>query len=144
MAVSGTVPAARPARVDLMAQAARLRRATTVLTAVVAAWLLLQFATVTVPAGMATVPEVPPGAWLLVDRWCVGARVGCNAFVDTPDGRVLSRIVALEDDSVRIEHPATGSGFRDSRDFGPLPRAALASTVLVVFSAGAGRGFDGR
>lgn len=144
MAVSGTVPAARPPRADLLAHAVRLRRATTLLTGLVAVWMLLQFATVAVPAGMATVPEAPPGTWLLVDRWCVGARVGCNAFVDTPDGRVLSRIASLDAESLRIEHPAAGSGFRDSRDFGALPRSALASTVLVVFTAGAGRGFDGR
>ena len=144
MAVSGTVPAPRSAGVDLLAQATRLRRATTVLTAVVAAWLLAQFGAVVVPVGMATVPEVPPGALLLVDRWCVGVRVGCNAFVDTPDGRMLSRVVALDGDMVRIEHPASGSGFRDSRDFGALPRRALASTVLVVFAAEGEGGFDGR
>jgi hypothetical protein len=144
MAVSGTVPPARPARIDLLAQANRMRRANTLLTAIVAVWLLAQFATLTVPAGMATVPEAPPGAWLLVDRWCVGARVGCNVFVDTPDGRMLSRITAMDADTVRIEHPAPGSGLRDSRDFGPLPRSALASTVLVVFAAHADRSFDGR
>lgn len=144
MAVSGTVPAPRAGDIDLLAQASRLRRATTILTVVVAAWLLLQFGTAVVPAGMATVPEVPPGAIVLVDRWSLAVRVGCNAFVDTPDGRVLSRIVALDASTLRIEHPAAASGFRDSRDFGPLPRSALASTVLVVFHGAGNRSFDGR
>jgi hypothetical protein len=144
MAVSGTVPAAHPAPVDLLAHAKRLRRATTVMTAIVGAWLVLQFGAVTVPDGMATVAEAPPGTLLLVDRWCVGVRAGCNAFVDTPDGRVLSRITALDEATVRIEHPLAGSGFRDSRDFGALPRSALASTVLVVFATGRHGGFDGR
>lgn len=144
MAVSGTVASARPQGVDLLRLAKRLRRWASVVAVVVFAWFLLQFGTAWVPAGMATVPGIPPGAWCIVDRWCIGVRVGSDVFVDTPDGRVLSRVVALEGSEVRVEHPNPFTGFRDSRQFGALPRAALASTVMVVFQPDGQGARDGR
>lgn len=144
MAVSGTVASSRRAGLDVLQLAKRLRRWASLLAVVVFAWFLLQFGTAWVPTGMATVPGIPPGAWCIVDRWSIGARVGSDVFVDTPDGRVLSRIVALDDRELRVEHPNPFTGFRDSRQFGALPRGALASTVMVVFQPEGERAADGR
>lgn len=144
MAVSGTVARARPQGLDMLRLAKRLRRWASLLAVAAFTWFLLQFGAAWVPAGMATVPGIPPGAWCIVDRWSIGARVGSDVFVDTPDGRVLSRIAALDDRQLRVEHPDPFTGFRDSRHFGPLPRAALVSTVMVVFQPEGDRIGDGR
>jgi hypothetical protein len=141
MAVSGTVPARTRPAVDPMRTAKVLRRATVVLAVVAFAWFLLKFGTAWVPANMDTVPGVPPGAWCIVDRWASGLRVGSDVFVETPAGTVLSRVAALDDDTVTVLHPNAGSRWPDSRTFGALPRRAVASTVLVVFPMdGAPRG----
>lgn len=144
MAVSGTVASARPQGVDVLRLAKQLRKWASLLAVAVFAWFLMQFGTAWVPAGMATVPGIPPGAWCIVDRWSIGVRVGSDVFVDTPDGRVLSRVVALDDRELRVEHPNPFTGYRDSRQFGALPRAALASTVMVVFQPEGERVGDGR
>jgi len=47
---------------------------------------------------------------------------------------LLSRVAELSDDTVVIQHPAAHSGFGDSDIFGPLPRANVRSTVVVVFA----------
>lgn len=143
MAVSGTVPSGSKPRFDVGAQAKRLRRATTWCAIVAFTWFLLQFGAVWVPEGMTTVRAMPPGSWCIVDRWSIGVRVGSQVFVDGPDGRVLSQVARLDADTVTIEHPNAGSGLRDSRDFGPLPRGAIAATVMVAFPPGARVGSDG-
>jgi type IV secretory pathway protease TraF len=144
MAVSGTVPSAGVPRFDVTQQAKRLRRVTSWLAAVAFAWFLLQFGAAWVPAGMNTVPAAPPGSWVIVDRWSIGVRVGSHVFVDGPDGRVLSQVAQIDGDSLRIEHPDPGASHRDSRAFGPLPRSALAGTVIVVFPPEGGASSHGR
>jgi hypothetical protein len=133
MAVSGTVPARRRPALDKLVIAKMLRRGTVLLAVVAFTWFLLKFGTTWVPAGMDTVPDVPPGSWCIVDRWASGLRVGSDVFVDTPAGPVLSRVAAVDDDTVTVLHPNAGARWPDSRSFGPLPRRAVTSAVLVVF-----------
>ena len=133
MAVSGTVPARSEPRVNPIGSAKRLRRATVVLAVVAFTWFLLQFGTKWVPAGMDTVPGIPPGSWCIVDRWSIGLRVGSDVFVAVPGGEVLSRVAALDGDTVTVRHPNEHAGAPDSRTFGALPRHAVRATVLVVF-----------
>jgi hypothetical protein len=143
MAVSGTVPARGRPPVDVMHTAKWLRRATAVLAVVAFTWFLLKFGTAWVPAGMNTVPDVPPGSWCIVDRWAGGLRVGSDVFVDTPAGPMLSRVAAIDTEAgtVTVLHPNPDASWPDSRSFGPLPRRAVTSTVMVVFPGdGATRG----
>jgi type IV secretory pathway protease TraF len=136
MAVAGTVAGSQRSRFDPALLARRLRRWIVLPSIAVFAWFLLQFGTMHVPAGMDTMPGAPPGSWCLVDRWSVGLRVGSDVFVDGPAGLLLSRVVALTDDTVSIEHPNPRSRHPDSRQFGPLPRRAVRSTVMTVLAAG--------
>lgn len=138
MAVAGTVPGRPAPRFDPTLLARRLRRWILLSSIAVFAWFLLQFGTMHVPAGMDTMPGAPPGSWCLVDRWAVGLRVGSDVFVDGPAGLVLSRVVALTDDTVSIEHPNSRSRHPDSRQFGPIPRRAVRSTVMTVLAPGGG------
>jgi hypothetical protein len=133
MAVSGTVPARPRKAVDPLATAKRLKRATALFAVIAFTWFALQFGSAWVPAGMDTVPGVPPGSWCIVDRWAIGLRVGSDVFVDTPAGRVLSRVAAVDGDRVTVLHPNASSAWPDSRQLGPLPRDRVASTVMVVF-----------
>jgi hypothetical protein len=136
MAISGTVPGRQPAPRDPARLARGLRRATWLLAVVAGVWFFLRFGTAWVPRGMNTVPEAPPGSWCIVDRWAGGLRVGSDVFVDTPAGLVLSRVTALDAETVTIRHPNVHSGWRDSGDFGPLPRANVRSVVCVTFAPG--------
>jgi hypothetical protein len=144
MAVSGTVPARVQPAFDPQSFARRLRRWTTVVAVLACTWFLLQFGTAWVPEGMDTVPEAPPGSWCIVDRWCVGLRVGSDVFVDTPDGRMLSRVAALDAETVTLLHPNAASRWPDSKHFGPVPRRQVHSTVMVVFPVGQGEVGRGR
>jgi type IV secretory pathway protease TraF len=141
MAVSGTVRARTTPAVDPVRAAKVLRRVTVAIAAVLFTWFALQFGSAWVPANMDTVPAVPAGSWCIVDRWATRLRVGNDVFVDTPAGPMLSRVAALDADTVTVLHPNADSRWPDSRSFGPLPRRAVTSTVLVVFPPdGAQRG----
>ena len=142
MAVSGTVPApGRKPRLDPMDVARWLRRATWLFAAVVLLWLFLSFSTQWVPAGMDTVPTVPPGSWCIVDRRLSSVRVGCDVFVEPPGGgMLLSRVTELGPDTVTVQHPNPNSDHPDSRTFGALARRQLKGMVLVVFPPDAGGG----
>lgn len=133
MAVSGTVPSSQPTRLQPTDIARWARRATIVFAVVAGTWFFLQFGTRWVPRGMYTVPEIPPGSWIIMDRWCSGLRVGSDVFIDTPDGEVLSRVSELRDDLVFIRHPSPGTGIGDSTKFGGLPRESVQAVVVVVF-----------
>ena len=134
MAVSGTVSSSRAPRVQPTDIARWLRRVTLVLFVVAVTWFLVRFGTRWVPAGMFTVPEIPPGSWVITDRWCSGLRVGSDVFVETPDGEVMSRVSELRDDLVFINHPSPVTGIGDSGKFGGLPRAKVKAVIVVVFA----------
>ena len=133
MAVSGTVPARGRESLAAPVIARRLRRVTAAVGLLAAAFLLLRFGSTWVPAGMDTEPGAPPGSWCLVDRWSRGLRVGSDVFVATPHGVVLSRVAAVDADTVTVLHPNSGSAWPDSRQFGPVSRDHVVSTVMVVF-----------
>jgi len=138
MAVSGTVPAKNSPSFDPIRVGRRLKRWTVVVAVVVFTWFFLQFGTAWVPAGMDTMPEAPPGSWCIVDRWSTGLRVGSDVFVDGPRGPVLSRVASIDGDDLYLLHPNGASLHPDSRNFGPVRRADVRSTVMVVFRAAAG------
>ena len=133
MAVSGTVPAPTPKSLPLTTVAKWVRRITLVVTASAGLWFALKFGTKWVPAGMNTVPEIPAGSWVIIDRWASGLRVGSDVFIDTPHGELLSRVTELNEHEVVITHPAEYSGYGDSAIFGPLPRQNVRATIVVTF-----------
>jgi hypothetical protein len=72
-------------------------------------------------------------SWCVVDRWSMGLRVGSDVFARTPAGELLSRVVAIDERGIVLEHPNPTTVQRDSSDFGPIPRTAVLATVVVVF-----------
>ncbi|MFK7740952.1 MAG: hypothetical protein AB8H80_11575 [Planctomycetota bacterium] len=129
---------ARPRVSDAIAPlrwARRIRRATMVVGILGAVWFFVQFKTCWVPRGMATVPSLPAGSWLVLDRWSMGLRVGSHVMIETPHGELLSRVSKLDDDEVWIEHPNARSGYGDSAMFGALPRTAVDGVVVVSFGS---------
>ncbi len=134
MAVSGTVPARRQPAFDPQRVARWLRRGTALIAVVGFVWLVMRYSTAWVPAGMDTVPGLPPGSWCIIDRH-PALRVGADVFVDAPGGRIVSRIAAVDDTTVTVLHPNSASSVPDSRTFGPLARTQVHGTVLVVFAA---------
>ncbi len=133
MAVSGTVPARAQNRVDPMAVAAWVRRGTLGVAVLAFVWCFIKVGSERVPANMDTVPSAPPGSWCLVDRFASGLHVGSDVFVETPAGRLLSRVASLDADSVTVLHPSRTKAWPDSTQFGPLPRQCVLSSVMVVF-----------
>lgn len=137
MAISGTVPQRRPAGFDPASFARRMQRIGWVVAIAAIVVFLLRFGTERVPRGMDTVPDMPPGSLCFVDRSAGSVLVGAHVFLQIPDlGLVLSRVAAVDDQTITIEHPNAHSGWPDSRGLGPLPRACVRSTVLTTFSAG--------
>lgn len=135
MAVSGTVPSRKVPGFDPPQLARRLRRVTWLAAAIATVVFLCWYGAERVPRGMNTIPGIPPGSLCLVDRRASAAKVGSDVFCDVPDlGLVLSRITAVDADTITIEHPNPQAAWPDSRAFGPLPKRALRSTVLVVFA----------
>lgn len=110
------------------------RRATLALGLVAVCWFLLKFETRWVPLGMNTIAEVPGGSWVILDRWTTGLRVGSDVFVNTPHGELVSRVSALDDDSITITHPNPEATWGDSRAFGPIPRDQVLGTIVVAFA----------
>ena len=133
MAVSGTVQSQPGGRVDPLRLARFVRRATFVGGVLAGTWFFLQFGTRWVPPDMDTVPSIPPGSWCVVDRWSMGLRVGSDVFARTPAGELLSRVGAIDQRGIVLEHPDPATVHPDSRDFGPIPRASVLATVVVVF-----------
>ena len=134
MAVSGTVPSSKPSRLQPTTVAMWVRQLTLVFGVIAGSWFFLKFGTQWVPAGMNTVPEIPAGSWVIIDRWSSGLRVGSDVFVDTPNGELLSRISELRQNEVVLRNPNQHSGHADSADFGALPRNKVTATVVVVFA----------
>ena len=139
-------PASDPVQLSRNGRAQRvarwLRVSLVVALIALSVWFLSKFGTRWVPAGMVTMPSVPPGSWCIVDRWSSGLRVGSDVFIETPLGEVVSRVVELDAEQVVIEHPNPRSGWLDSRDFGALPRANVRATIVVTFAPEGRR--DGR
>jgi hypothetical protein len=136
MAVSGTVPAKNKPGFDANRIAKGVRRFTFVAALLGFTWFLLRFGTRWVPAGMDTLPDMPPGSWCLVDRWAKGLRVGSEVFVTTPAGPLLSRVTELSDAGLRIAHDHRRSAQPEGASFGLLPRSAVEGTVMVVLHEG--------
>ena len=126
-----------PSRVrDLLPQRLTrlVRRATLAVGLAAVLGALVKFDTCWVAPGMNTVEEIPAGSWLLLDRWSSGLRVGSDVVVETPHGELLSRVSALQGETVSILHPNPTATWGDSRLFGPLPLADVRGTVLVAFA----------
>jgi len=134
MATDARAPGRRRTRFEPAAVARLVRRATWLLLFGAGAVFFWRFGTERVPLGMNTVPSIPPDSWCIVDRGARAARVGSHVFVDVPQlGSLLSRVAAIDADTITVENPDPLAAWPDSRSFGPLPRRCLRSTVLVVF-----------
>ena len=70
--------------------------------------------------------------WCVVDRWSLGLKVGRYVFVETPAGRMLSCVGALDDETVTLLHPNGASSIPDARAFGAVPRSNVRGTVVVA------------
>lgn len=135
MALSGTVPAKRRLGLDPSPATKWIKRLTWAVAGVTVLGFFTCFGTQRVPTGMDTVPAIRPGSLCIVDKRKSAIREGSNVFVDVPGGgTVLSRVTALDADTVTVLHPNPGSRLPDSRSFGPLPRRMIRSTVLAVFA----------
>ncbi|MGE3174106.1 MAG: hypothetical protein AB7O97_15875 [Planctomycetota bacterium] len=142
--------AARPAadRIHSLRLARLARRLTLPLALVLGAALFWCFGAIRVPAGMDTLPEIPPGSLCILDRRDGRLQPGMAVFVDLPDGStLLSRIEAVDDEGrLIVRNDNARSRLPDSAAFGALPRSAARGVVLVVFPGDGPRGeaFDGR
>ena len=134
MAVSGTVPSSKPTSLQPTTVAMWVRRLTLVFGVIAGSWFFLKFGTQWVPADMNTVPEIPAGSWVVIDRWSSGLRVGSDVFVETPNGELLSRVSELRQNEVVVRNPNQNSVHADSAQFGALPRKKVTATVVVVFA----------
>jgi type IV secretory pathway protease TraF len=121
--------AAAPLRIARLA-----RRATVLIGAVAVGWFLWKFDTRWVPPGMNTNPDVPAGSWVLLDRYATGLRVGSDVFVETPHGELVSRVTALDPQTVTIRHPDPRATWGDSELFGPLDRSQVLGTIVVTLA----------
>lgn len=137
--------APRRARLDPLVLARRLRRLTLLVAAGAAIWFFTCFGAKWVPAGMDTVPEIPPGSYCILDKRQSTVQVGSNVFLEVPGtGLLLSRVAAIDGDTVTVRHPNPRSTLPDSTTLGPLPRRCLCGVVLGVFASGDGGQARGR
>ena len=134
MAVSGTVPARTRRGFDPQRVARWVRRATVVALVVFAAFCFAVFGTETVPPGMRTVPGLEPGALCFVDRRASAVAVGRDVFVRIDGALLLSRVAALDGDTVTLHNPDAEAPWPDSRAFGPVPRRQVRGTVLFALA----------
>ncbi len=112
-----------------------LRRVSLPLFAVGVIALLLTLELTRVPPGMDSMPDIPPGSTVLLDRRTGSVRPGMAVMVDLPEGgTLLTRLVRLESGgSLWVENDHAASALPDSRSVGALPAACLRGSVLVVF-----------
>jgi nickel-type superoxide dismutase maturation protease len=84
--------------------------------------------------GVSMVPVLAPGDRILVlrtDQIAVGDIIACT----DPDGSeaiLVKRVSGVDRNSVRVEGDNFGAS-RDSRHFGPVPRAAIIGRVLWCY-----------
>ncbi len=144
MSEASEAPPRTPAEPVTPQRVARWARRFTVVIGVVGlAWFLLKFESRWVPPGRNTNPDIPPGSWVLLDRYASGLQVGSDVLIDTPHGELISRVSALDAATVTIRHPDPLSTWGDSQLFGALPREQIVGTVVVTLPpsdpAGQGR-----
>lgn len=139
MSADPTLPQPRPVRQGFDPQrAAKVLRRLMLPFAVVAIGVFWWcFGALQVPAGMDTMPAIPPGSVCIIDKRKGSARVGHEVFVDLPQGgTLLSRVVDVDaDDRLVLRNDDPQSRLPDSAQLGALPRHCLRGTVLVVFAA---------
>ncbi len=143
MAVSGTVPARAPARVDPTQVARWVRRFTFVLAVGLGLWCWTVFGTEWVPPGMRTVPTISPGSLCVVDRRQSAVQVGRDVFVRAGGVLLLTRVTAVDGDAVTVHNPDPQAPFPDSRAFGAVSRQQVRGAVMVVFAGGDAGGSGG-
>jgi len=143
MAVSGTVPARVPKRVDPSRVARWVRRLTLLSAVGLLLWCYAVLGTEWVPPGMRTAPDIGPGSLCLVDRRASAVQVGRDVFVVADGVRLLTRVTAVDGDAVTVHNPDPMAPYPDSRVFGAIRRSQVRGVVLVVFTPdgdGAGGG----
>ena len=62
-----------------------------------------------------------------------GIRAAVPVMKTAGGGTVLTRITALDDETVTVRHDAEDSALPDSDEVGPLPRAAVRALLLTAF-----------
>lgn len=93
-----------------------------------------RYGTITVPAGMDTMPlEYPPGTLCIVDEHPARLIEGQVVFFDTGGGTLLSRVARVAGDRIWVEHDADDSRFPDGEQLGPIDEAAVRGLVLTKF-----------
>ena len=136
----------RPAHERAMSRvhfAKRLRRWTLVLGMVALAWSWLWYGARWVPAGMDTVPDMPPGTFCVIAKRTGSVHVDSHVFIEIGGGDVvLSQVVGVDRaaGTVSIRHPNPESRIPDSRALGSLPLRSVQGTVLGAFKPGADDG----
>ncbi len=113
--------------------AGRIRRAMLPLAIVLGVLLWWNYGTLTVPRGMDSMPDYPPGTLCIIAKEPGNLAVGQVVFVDLGGGTVLTRITALDEETVTVRHDADDSALPDSDEVGPLPRSAVRALLLTAF-----------
>jgi len=140
MAVSGTQPSNYRPRVDVLATARWVRRVTWIGGSLLVMVFFTCFGSERVPLGMNTLPDISPGALCIIDRRDAAIQVGRDVFVEVDGlGLLLSRVVAADGQSIRVEHQNPSAAWPDSRHFGALPRTRVRSTVIIALAVEPGR-----
>lgn len=123
-------PGFRPERVARV-----LRRAALPIVALGVLGLVWLFELARIPVGMDSMPEIAPGATVLLDRRLGSAYDGMAVMVDLPQGgTLLTRLLRREPDgSLWVENDCRESSLPDSRALGALPASCYRGAVLVVF-----------
>lgn len=92
------------------------------------------YGTLTVPAGMDTMPEeYPPGSLCVIEKRPGSVAPGEVVFFEWGGGMLLSRVSRVEGDRFWVEHDAPDSRFPDGDELGAIGVSAVYGLVLTAF-----------
>jgi hypothetical protein len=76
---------------------------------------LRTYGVLTVPPGMDTLPEFPPGTVCVIEKWPGEVPIGAAVFVEVDDGSLLTRVAAVQDGEFRYGTTTRARGSRRCR-----------------------------
>lgn len=106
-----------------------------VLTLVLVVLFVRTYGMLTVPPGMDTMPDYPPGTLCVIEKWPGEVQIGAVVFVEVEDGSLLTRVAAVTDGTFQVRHDDPRSRFSrlQGEGLGWLPFARIRGLVLSGF-----------
>ena len=106
-----------------------------VLTLVLVVLFLRTYGMLTVPPGMDTMPDYPPGTLCVIEKRPAEVSVGAVVFVDVDDGSLLTRVAAVADGEFQVRHDDPHSRFArlQGEGLGWMPFERIRGLVLTGF-----------